>query len=676
MSEDQLKRILQNPALPTLPAVAVRVLELAGVPDVPLSEIASTVSLDQAMAGRILKTVNSSYYGLTKPVASIDRAMGYLGMNTVKTLVLSFSLVDTFGPSETEEPAFDLVAHWRRAIQSACAARLFAETLGGVEADDAFIAALMQDIGVLALYATLGDEYERVIAGLPHAQTIEAEVKAFGFDHAMVGGRLCEMWRLPESICEAVRCHHATHEADAEHAGMIGAIELASLTAELLAGEPAPEAGRNLAAAGGHPALADGKWEQVVREAAAGAEELSASFKIDIGDKIDPDAVLASASELLLRNQIESDRRTSDLERMNQELRHATKYDALTGAHNRAAFDQDLSELFERARASGRPMAVLFFDADRFKAVNDTHGHKAGDIVLVELARRAQQATPAGGTVYRYGGEEFAVILPGHDRKRAGLAGEALRRAIESGAFDVRGSGAGVDELPVTVSVGVAAFDQANGGVFKNAEQLLLSADKAVYAAKKAGRNCVRVFSPRVGGTRSGSNGSQRSGANGDGGERMQHRAHRILLIEDDPMHAMLIAMMGRSIPGLTIDIAASGEEAIRRLKEEIRDGGVPDAILSDLGLPGMSGLDVIAWIRAHAPQSLPVIVVTAQEGEAQHCLSAGASAYIEKAELCTNPRDGIINIIEEWCTGGPDASGASAPGAGASSGGERVRAA
>ena len=121
MNDAALARIMNSPQMPTLPAVAVQVLELTSRRDVELAEIARVVEHDPAIATRVLKTVNSSFYGLTRRVGSIRQALAYLGMETVKGLVLGFSLARTF--KGDDDVVFDFNDYWRRSILAASAAR-------------------------------------------------------------------------------------------------------------------------------------------------------------------------------------------------------------------------------------------------------------------------------------------------------------------------------------------------------------------------------------------------------------------------------------------------------------------------------------------------------------------------------------------------------------------------
>ena len=128
---------------------------------------------------------------------------------------------------------------------------------------------------------------------------------------------------------------------------------------------------------------------------------------------------------------------------------------------------------------------------DHFKKFNDTHGHALGDEVLVCFAKTLAEAVGDAGTVFRYGGEEFAIVCPALDRPAAARLAEAVRIKVQDCAKVTSEKG---EELSITASIGVACHD---GTIFPSAQVLVKAADQGVYAAKKAGRNSVRVFAPR-----------------------------------------------------------------------------------------------------------------------------------------------------------------------------------
>lgn len=155
--------------------------------------------------------------------------------------------------------------------------------------------------------------------------------------------------------------------------------------------------------------------------------------------------------------------------------------DDLTQLFSRGTFETALQEAVGEAIGKNLPLGLVLVDIDHFKTVNDTHGHPVGDAVLRELARRLESATWGKGKVYRYGGEEIAMILRNHSAEEALAVAERSRRLIEKEP---------IDAIPVSMSFGVACLpDHAS-----DADSLLRAADKALYDAKDRGRNLVRLF--------------------------------------------------------------------------------------------------------------------------------------------------------------------------------------
>lgn len=158
--------------------------------------------------------------------------------------------------------------------------------------------------------------------------------------------------------------------------------------------------------------------------------------------------------------------------------------DALTGLHNRRYMETHLAALTEQAAQRGKPIAVLIVDIDFFKAINDGHGHDAGDDVLREFALRIRKAIRNIDLACRYGGEEFVIVMPETDMAVATMVAERLRRRIAGEAFPIQ---QGARNLDVTISIGIAAL----AGPQDDAAQMLKRADQALYRAKRDGRNRV-----------------------------------------------------------------------------------------------------------------------------------------------------------------------------------------
>ncbi len=157
--------------------------------------------------------------------------------------------------------------------------------------------------------------------------------------------------------------------------------------------------------------------------------------------------------------------------------------DALTGLYNRRYMETHVGTLVDQAIARGKPLSVLILDIDYFKAINDTHGHDAGDDVLQDFAIRIRKSIRGIDLACRYGGEEFVVVMPETDMAVATMVAERLRRRIASEPFPIQ---KGAKVIEVTISIGIAAL-----GPNDNAAAVIKRADQALYRAKRDGRNRV-----------------------------------------------------------------------------------------------------------------------------------------------------------------------------------------
>ncbi len=164
-----------------------------------------------------------------------------------------------------------------------------------------------------------------------------------------------------------------------------------------------------------------------------------------------------------------------------QQAVRAAQIDSLTGINNRAALDKNLEREVELAHRHDNTLSMLIMDVDHFKRINDTLGHSAGDTVLKTLVTCINETMRNSDMIFRYGGEEFALLLSGTDLDGARQVGERLRTAVAAYPFVYNGK-----ELALTVSIGVA-----NLGRRDSAKRLFNKADAALYQAKKAGRNQV-----------------------------------------------------------------------------------------------------------------------------------------------------------------------------------------
>jgi diguanylate cyclase (GGDEF)-like protein len=184
-------------------------------------------------------------------------------------------------------------------------------------------------------------------------------------------------------------------------------------------------------------------------------------------------------------------RRAGQAQRSARRLRRAearSSRDVLTGLPNRRAFERALKRELERARRGRRGLGVAILDVDRFKALNDTHGHDAGDRALAELAHRLAGALRDSDLVARWGGEEFALLMPDLTPGAGGEAWAAVERARRAVSARPIPLGLGLPSVTVTVSGGVAI---GPGATEEEGAALLRQADQALLRAKQEGRDRV-----------------------------------------------------------------------------------------------------------------------------------------------------------------------------------------
>lgn len=175
-----------------------------------------------------------------------------------------------------------------------------------------------------------------------------------------------------------------------------------------------------------------------------------------------------------------------DIKRLQLQLEDQAIRDGLTGLYNRRFLDETLEREVVRARRSGDPISILMLDIDHFKQMNDTYGHRAGDDILIHLARYISSQVRESDLICRYGGEEFVIILVGSAVENAADRANDICQGVRGRGFLIEG-----DLIHMTLSIGVASFPSDGG----TPDEILHAADMALYQAKRSGRNQVAVFS-------------------------------------------------------------------------------------------------------------------------------------------------------------------------------------
>ena len=486
MNDQLLNQIRKCQNLPTLPAVAVQVLELVRDPEADIPKLARLVSKDPALSSKILRTVNSSFYARPNKVSKLTQALGLLGLQTVRVLVLGFSLVRNV--KNYKNKGFKPLDYWRRSIYSATAALTLAQKMQFELQEETFVAALLMDIGMLVLDEMFGEQYGRINEkARSHSELIKLEEASLETNHAVVSGALAEMWGLPPVLAVPMAYHHNPDGAEDETLqSMARLCYLAGRCADVFVDEAAAGAISEIRAfCQQHHGMSDGDCDALLDQICRRTGEIAPLFDITLNAGVSYDAILKKANDSVIQLTLVTQ------EQARQEksrLQEQAATDPLTGLANRGRFDAFLVEQFAAAQANFRPLALLMVDVDRFKLVNDQHGHQAGDTVLQALGRLMRAVARPQDLAARFGGEELALVMVGGGRPEALTTAEALRREIAARPIEF-----GRLSVPITVSIGVAVYEP--GMPFRESGHLLKAADLALYAAKKAGRNCVRAFS-------------------------------------------------------------------------------------------------------------------------------------------------------------------------------------
>lgn len=186
------------------------------------------------------------------------------------------------------------------------------------------------------------------------------------------------------------------------------------------------------------------------------------------------------------RLQEELEERERQLLEANERLRHMSQTDGLTGLDNRRHLEDRIAEMFEHAKRLNEPFALVMCDLDRFKSVNDTYGHQAGDAVLKQFAKILRGEVREIDRAGRYGGEEFMLLLPGTVLDAAVTFAERVRKAVEEHTFTFDGT-----SIHRTASFGVSAWPHPK---ISHCDGLVRAADESLYVAKETGRNRVVRF--------------------------------------------------------------------------------------------------------------------------------------------------------------------------------------
>jgi two-component system, cell cycle response regulator len=559
--------------LPTLPGIALKILEAMQKQSASIREIAQIISTDAPLSAKVLKVVNSPFYGLTNKIGSVSQAMGLLGLRAVQQLALGFSLINTF--SSKGRSSFDHVQFWKDSLIGALAAKFMMEIVHKPQAEQSFFMGLLQNIGTLIMAESMPSQYELVLneTRTRSVSIHEAESQILGITHTTVGEYVAHTWGLPGSFSTPIGFHHTPDRVAEAAEGIRTAtriLHLSSVYIDLFQACNTPVINALLDSylkGYGFAGMID-KFALLDKIAEA-TKSIFPIFELEVDEEKHLYILNESRNELVnlcesLATEIQSQKK--DLE----DLRRQVGYDGLTQLINHRLFMEILQQEIIRAKRYKEPLSLIMADIDRFKSVNDFFGHLAGDRVLCSVAAHLKGELRDSDRVARYGGEEFAIILPCTTLEDALKVAERMRFSVGSLKTTYNQK-----QISITMCFGIAelGMDRTN-----SVEGFIRAADEALYEAKHEGRNrccCYRDL-------------------------KQENGSSTILVVDDEDVVLLTVTKMLERL-GFTAVPARNGQEAadlFQQHKEEI------DTVFLDVMMPGISAGEIMKKIKTIRPET------------------------------------------------------------------------
>ena len=489
--------------LPVLSGSIAKLVSLTQSDEADISQIADIIKKDVGLSAAILRITNSSAFGLLKRITSIDQAVVLLGFNAVRNTALAVGVVNLFPPYE----GTFLSKTWQRSILTGIAARELCSLNGNKNHEDAFTNGLLHDIGLIAFYAYDSDLASRLIEKMETNGRISLaeERDLMGIDHVEVGKLLAEKWRLPDEIKFAILQHHDEPDMESlplERRNLSPINYLSSLVGDIFYLGKKDDSIRNfIDKSHGLMGISSDNTEKLLYNIHPQLVEIADHFHIEVGSGKTYEEILCEANQEIVNITISNEATkhhltqafkrekelAAKLEEKNKDLEVLASKDSLTGLYNRQFLNKIMEKEWHRSERYNYPFSMAMVDIDDFKKVNDTYGHKAGDMVLIKMAEVFTANLRKNDFVGRYGGEEFAFIFPQTELKNAYQVTMIFKRLMQN--LDI--SFLDDNKLSLSISCGVSTAYPAKEG--DSVDALVQRADEALYDAKRAGKNRIMV---------------------------------------------------------------------------------------------------------------------------------------------------------------------------------------
>jgi putative nucleotidyltransferase with HDIG domain len=230
MDKSQIyKQLDQIKELPTLPTIVFELNQHLQNPETSIAKVSETIEKDQAMALKILKLVNSAFYGFRSKVSDVKNAVVLMGFNAVHNAIISVSVVNAL-PKTLLFQDFEMIEFWKHSLAVAVTSKNIAQKAGVESPDDCFVGGLLHDVGKVIMAQNFTDEFVKVwtLMQNEYLSFYDAEQRALPVDHTKIGAYLADRWQLPKGLIDAIRWHH-DFQPDSDNAGFMMNIHLADI---------------------------------------------------------------------------------------------------------------------------------------------------------------------------------------------------------------------------------------------------------------------------------------------------------------------------------------------------------------------------------------------------------------------------------------------------------------
>lgn len=499
LSDDLILLLRNCTNLPSPPAVASKIIELSSCETSCMGEVADVINLDPALSAKLLRMANSPLYAKHRIIENVRQAITLFGLEGTLNIALSFSLKQS--SSETASCGLNYDIYWKRSLAAAMLSQEISQRLVNCAKDSAFLAGLLQDIGMLALdkakpdlYKNLGDDQKS------HRKIYQREKQSINTDHSVVGAWLLKQWHIPEKIIKPVIDSHAELVdnllTDAEN--LSKAVACSCLLADIFIAEKDDIQNVMLDAVNKAEEVSNidrDEFQAVIETVSENYSDLANMFDIKLENPILLESISDQAKEVLILRNLGKIKETEHLQKAAEQLKskavqleEVSRRDSLTQLFNRRHFDESIETEFTNAKKHNWPLGLIFVDLDFFKKINDTYGHGAGDEVLVQAAKILLNCMRDTDIVSRYGGEEFTILLPGINQDGVEIACDRIINTFRKEAIHLSKG----NIIHLTVSAGAIVYNGEE--YFSEWHELIRYADKAVYHAKENGRNQYYMY--------------------------------------------------------------------------------------------------------------------------------------------------------------------------------------